>query len=151
MRDRLHEARRNDGPADADRGREQRARTAHVGDVLGGQRLQCSRRDLVVPEVRVVVVLDDEPVPGGGPVDERAPAFWSEGDSEGELMIGADDHRGDVGDLIQAETVVVDGNRHDLEAGSRDRVRAPAVTWIFDTDTPCATGAEDRREDEQCL
>ena len=151
IRDRLDEARGQNRPADANRRREQRARTADVGHVLGGQRLQCSRRRVVIPEVRVVVVLDYQPVPGGGPLDERPPALRSEGHAERKLVIGAEDDGGHVGHLLDAQAPGVDGNRYDLEPAGRDRVRSPAVAGVLDTDPPRAAGAKDGGQHEHGL
>jgi hypothetical protein len=96
-------------------------------------------------------VLDDEPISRGRPLDEGPPSLRRERDPERKLMIRAHDDCRDVRQLIDAQALVVDADRHDLEARGRQGRSAPAVPGVFDGDALRAEGPQDACDDEQGL
>jgi hypothetical protein len=74
--------------------------------------LQCADRDAVVAQVRVVVVLDDQPVVLFGPVQERRAAPTGE-HRAGRKLVGGGHHDGagvGGGEGVEVEPIAV--HRH---------------------------------------
>ena len=68
--DRLEQVRRADDPPKPQRGRERLADGPDHRHSMRGEALECANRFAVVAELGVVVVLDDRPVMGVGPLDQ---------------------------------------------------------------------------------
>jgi hypothetical protein len=102
----------------------------HVEHAFGREALQRADRSAVVAKLAVEVVLDDQPLPALGPLDQRRSALGAEHRSGGKLVSGGDHH--DVGvalrELLDAQSLGVDRDRHDLQARLLDDqlVRVPA-------------------------
>ena len=77
IRDRVQELRRHNEPAKPQRGRQRLAGGARVHDRFGRQSLDAADGLAVVPVLRVVIVLDDEPAPAPSP-GRRRPSTPSE-------------------------------------------------------------------------
>ena len=91
--DRLEQRRRDDEPAEPQRGRERLARRAGVGDAVGFEALQRADRRAVVAVLGVVVVLDGEGVAVAQPGEQRGAALGGE-DGAGRVLVGGGEDDG---------------------------------------------------------
>ena len=140
------DGRRRDPPEPQPR-RERLARRARVDDPLGPQPLERADRLPVVPELGVVVVLDDPARSPVGPVDERGPAIGRQHATGRVLVRGRDEHRVDVRGVqpVDEDPRVVDRDRDDRQPALDDRAAVLGVRRVLDGHPPGATRAASAR------
>jgi len=149
----VQEPRRDRAPREPDAGRQRLARRPRVHDVVGVERLQRPDRAAVVPELAVVVVLDDRRTRPRGPRDERAAARGGQGHARGELVgRGEQDdvHRALAAERVEQRDVraaVVHGERGDLETGRGEHRAVGRVPVLLDGGAPGA--ARDERPGDE--
>ncbi|TXL91951.1 aldo/keto reductase [Streptomyces sp. IB2014 016-6] len=142
---------RHDGPADPQGGRQRLAERAEQGDTFGIRALEGPDGVAVVAELRVVVVLHDQPVHLPCPVDEFGAAGRGEDDTGRELVGGRDDHRAHVrlaAQQVDAEAVVVHGYGDGCQARRRDGGAQPRPARILQGHVGVPGGAQGTAEPE---
>jgi hypothetical protein len=94
----------------------------------------------VVPQLRVVVVLDDEAAGRARPFDRRSPAVRLHDDAERKLVRGADDRRGDPQRVqkIGARAAFVHRQRDEPCTRRRGRRAVRRCARLLDRDSTCA-------------
>ena len=121
--------------------------------MVRGEPLQGPDRWPIVAELGVVVVLDDEPIGGARPLQQRSTAGGREHDAGRELMGGRDEHR--VGSRLRerddVDPVAVDGHGDDLDAGLPPGHDGVAQGGVFDREALLAVGDERRADDVEPL
>ena len=149
--DRLEQRRRDDEPAEPQRGRERLARRAGVGDAVGLEALQRADRRAVVAVLGVVVVLDGKGVAVAEPGEQRGAALAGEDGAGGVLVGGREDDGVFVAELLHAQAVVVDRDRDGLEAGAARDQQLLGVGRVLDRDAAGAAGGERVAEQRERL
>ena len=114
---------------------------------LGREALERARP--LVGQLAVVVVLDDQRLVRRRPLDQRGTPLAAQDGAGRELVAGRDDDDADAVERVDAQALLVDGHRHDLEPRLLDRepVRVPAR--VLDRDALGALPAQppaERRE-----
>jgi hypothetical protein len=124
-------------PADAKSRRERLGHRTDQGHARAARALQRAHRPPVVAELRVVVVLDDQPVHASRPVEQRGTAPGGQHDPRGELVRRAHDHRLHLrvrGQPLDQQPLVVDRDRHGAQARRRQHVAQPVPARILNRD-----------------
>ena len=134
--------------AEPERGRQRLGERADVGDPAGSiEPMQWLERAIGVPELRVVVVLDDRGVVPVGERQQRAPPGEAHGDPARRLV-----RRGGVddlhvrGDLVDDDAFAVDRDGHDAQADRFEQQPHGRVAGILHGDR--VTGPQHRADDE---
>jgi len=138
-RDRVGQAGRGEHPAEPDRRRQRLAGGADQEDAVRREALEDADRFLVVAELRVVVVLDDEPVDPPGPVRQRMPPLGGQHHPGRRLVGGGHHHRPGVAgrQRVDHQAVFIDRRVHDAQAHRGRRAQrliglGAAVARIFE-------------------
>ena len=112
-------------------------RAAGVGDLAGRRGLQRGHRRPVVAVLRVVVVLDDQRVGRGGPVQQVPAALRGQHDPGGELVRGREQRRPHARLRARSPTCSPCGvhrDRHRPQAPVGQLVAGPARAGVLDRD-----------------
>jgi hypothetical protein len=151
--ERRDETRGRGDPAEPQRGAERLARRSEVGHVLRRLALQRADRRPVVAQVGVVVVLDDERVGRARPGQQGAPAVAVECRAARERVRRRQQHGAHVllRELPDVETARVDGDRHGLEPGERQRVAVRREARVLDRDAARAGAVQRTSEQRDAL
>ena len=133
---------RRDQPAQAHARGQRLGRAAGVGDLAGSRGLQGGHRRPVVAVLRVVVVLDDQRIGRGGPVEQLTAPPRGERDPGRELVSGREQHRLQAGarQVVHHQPLLVHRYRYRAQAPVGELVAGPARTRVLDGDPalrPC--------------
>ena len=121
--DRLEQRRRDDEPAEPQRGRERLARRAGVGDAVGLEALERADRRAVVAVLGVVVVLDRERVAVAQPGEQRGAALAGE-HGAGRVLVGGGEDDG----VLVARAPARAGRRSSTAIGTGSRPARRAIS-----------------------
>ena len=147
----LDERPRQHEPAEPQAGRQRLARRPGVDDVLGIERLERADGLPVVPELGVVVVLDQEATRRPRPGDCRAAALLVQDGAARELVGRAENrgHGAGRGEEIGSSTAPVDRKRHDDETRGRGGVAVQPQAGILHRDPLGAPRPQESGEQRQ--
>ena len=132
---RVHPGRR-DQPAQAHARSQCLGRAAGVGDLSGSRGLQGGHRRPVVAVLRVVVVLDDQRIGRGRPVEQLTAPPRGEHDPGRELVSGREQHRlqASARQVVHHQPVLVHWYRYRAQAPVGELVAGAARTRVLHGD-----------------